>query len=60
MSKKQKQKQKLEDSKDIRLAIGKYLQDNGWNVILVADHGIKELDKNRYEYFMQFLGSKKE
>jgi hypothetical protein len=53
-------KQKLKDAEDIRLEIVKYLKDHGWSVALIADHGVKDLGDHKYEYYMKFLGSKKE
>lgn len=49
------------NDKDIRLELAKYLEKQGWNVILVADHGIRGVDPTifRYEYFIQFMGGKK-
>ena len=43
---------------DVRLAIAKFLEKQGWSVVLVADHGVKPgTDKFKYEYYCKFLGS---
>lgn len=49
------------NDKDIRLELAKYLEKQGWNVILVAEHGVKGIDPSsfKYEYFMRFMGGKK-
>jgi len=43
---------------NIRTEIAKYLESQGWSVVLVADHGVKKPDPAsfKYEYTMQFLG----
>jgi len=45
---------------DVRLAIADHLKRMGWNVVLVAEHGVESMDPNgyRHKYFMNFLGSK--
>jgi hypothetical protein len=48
-------------NEDFREDVAEYLKTKGWNIVLVADHGIRG-DPNikfKYEYFMQFLGSNK-
>jgi hypothetical protein len=46
---------------DVRLAIAEHLEKHGWNVILVAESGVKQgSDKFKYEYFMKFLGKQRE
>ena len=50
----------MDEEKDIRIAIAKYLESQGWSVALVGDHGVKKPDPTplKYEYTMQFLGKK--
>ena len=52
----------MDEEKDIRIAIAKYLESQGWSVALVGDHGVKKPDPTplKYEYTMQFLGKKRE
>jgi len=46
---------------DIRVEIAKYLESQGWGVVLVANHGVQKPDPTsfKYQYFMNFLGKQK-
>ena len=52
----------MSEDNDIRTDIAKYLETQGWGVVLVAEHGVKGIDPEgyRYEYFMKFLGKQRE
>ena len=45
-------------SDDIRKDIAEYLKTKGWNVILVAEHGVQKPDPTplKYQYVMNFMG----
>ena len=52
----------MSEDNDIRVAIAKYLESQGWGVVLVGEHGVKKPDPTpyKYEYTMSFLGAQKE
>ena len=52
----------MSENKDIRLDIAKYLESQGWSVVLVGEHGVKKPDPtpHKYEYTMSFLGKQRE
>jgi len=52
----------MTENNDVRLAIAKFLESEGWSVVLVGDHGVKKPDPTpyKYEYTMSFLGKQRE
>jgi len=51
----------MSEENDVRIVVAKYLESQGWSVVLVGEHGIKKPDPTplKYEYTMQFLGKRK-